>query len=284
MALELRDITICAADCATTSLAARALRKSTAICSFGDAILFSDEPSGGDAFRHIRIEKLRSRADYSRFILKDLPSFIATPFVLIVQWDGYVLDPKAWSPDFFQYDLIGAKWPWHQDGMTVGNGGFTLRSRKLLKVTGAPSFPLIPDINEDEQICRVHRAALIRDFGIQFAPEAIADRFSYERSVPELPTFGFHGLFNLWRHVDDEEVIAISGELGPHVVRSIEFVELVFQYVRLRKFRPLQALYSRWKALCEIDEIHSQLLNASKNPAAVDYVIRVCEFPAMEPN
>jgi hypothetical protein len=277
MKLDLRDVTVCAADCVTTPLAARALDRSTSACGFGDAILFSDAAAPSDSFRGVRIPKLQSRADYSRFILKELHRFVATPYVLIVQWDGYVLDPSAWTREFFSYDLVGAKWPWYKDGMAVGNGGFSLRSGKLLKITGAPSFEFRPEINEDEQICRVHRATLIRDFDVRFAPESIADRFSYERSVPNAPTFGFHGLFNMWRHVDDSEMIEMSREFGPHVVRSIEFIELLLQYVQLRKFAPVRALYSRWKESCAPDEIRAQLAKTSGNEQFADSFIKFCE-------
>jgi Protein of unknown function (DUF5672) len=277
MKLDLRDVTVCAADCATTSLAARALCKCMACCSFADAILFSDAPPTSAAFRGIRIQRLESRADYSRFILKDLHRFVSTPYVLIVQWDGYVLDTSAWTPEFLSYDLIGAKWPWYKDGMTVGNGGFSLRSGKLLRITGAPSFQLHPDVNEDEQICRLNRAALIRDSDVRFAPESLAARFSYERSGPDAPTFGFHGLFNMWRHVDDSEMLDMSREFGAHVVRSIEFRELLLQYVQLRKFPVVRALYSRWQQSCDRDEIRAQLVTASGNQQFADSFVRFCE-------
>jgi hypothetical protein len=50
---------------------------------------------------------------------------------------------------------------------------------------------------EDVAICRTNRPLLELEFGIEFAERQIADRFSYERSVPAGPTFGFHGVFNM---------------------------------------------------------------------------------------
>jgi hypothetical protein len=279
MSLRLSEVTLCAVDCATTALAERALRRSMAQCSFGDAILFSDQVLAPAPFRCVRIDKVASKAEYSRFILKELPQFVRTAFVLIVQWDGYVLDAGAWSPEFMHFDLIGAVWPWHKDGMTVGNGGFSLRSRKLLEVTSASSFTCLAEVNEDEQICRVHRTQLMQQHGIRFAPESVAHRFSYERSLPSLPTFGFHGLFNLWRHVDDEELPAIARGFTAQVARSIEFLELFMQYFRMRKFGPLRGLYRRWKELCPMDEIRAQLAKAAQAPGAADYFIRLCELP-----
>ncbi|MGZ5147458.1 MAG: DUF5672 family protein, partial [Burkholderiales bacterium] len=146
------------------------------------------------------IEVLNSRNDYSNFMLRQLPKHINTSYALIVQWDGYVVDASAWKPEFRDYDYIGARWTWFDDGMTVGNGGFSLRSQKLLRALRDPRFSIVPGVNEDELICRDYRRTLEREHGIRFAPESVADLFSYERTSPAGPTFGFHGLFNMWRH------------------------------------------------------------------------------------
>jgi hypothetical protein len=43
---------------------------------------------------------LRSRVDYSQFILRQLPEPVDTPYLLIVQWDGHVIDTDAWTSAF----------------------------------------------------------------------------------------------------------------------------------------------------------------------------------------
>jgi hypothetical protein len=277
MNLNLKDVTLCAADCVTPDLASRAIAQSMARSDFGEAILFSDTPARGEGIRYERIERLTSRDDYSRFILKDLVNFVQTPFVLIVQWDGYVVAPDAWLPSFFDYDLIGAKWHWHKDGMTVGNGGFTLRSRKLLRAMSGADFPFVAQLNEDEQVCRHYRSRLEKEYGICFAPEPVADAFSYERSLPNAPTFGFHGLFNLWRHVDDSEMLSLSLQFSPGIVRSIEFAELLVQYLALRKFPVLRQLYALLKAQDSLEESGQRILKISNNPDFVRYFFKVCE-------
>lgn len=212
----------------TLSWPPRALRKSLDECEFGDAILFADVPVSGP-FRSVVIPSLESRAHYCEFILKRLASHISTPFALIVQWDGYVLSSAAWRSQFFDYDYIGAIWPWHTDGMAVGNGGFSLRSKKILALTADSSFTLLDGCNEDELICRVRRRDLERLHGIRIAPSAIANLFAYERRTPEAPTFGFHGLFNMWRHVDDAPMIGIINLLQIAALRSREFIERLTQ-------------------------------------------------------
>ena len=62
---------------------------------FAEVLLLSDQdrPPGTDpSIRWRRIENLASRADYSRFMLRELADHIETSHALCVQWDGYVLD------------------------------------------------------------------------------------------------------------------------------------------------------------------------------------------------
>jgi hypothetical protein len=247
-------------------------------CDFGDAILFSDVPPTDAApFRFVRIQRLNSTQEYSHFILKELSSLVHTPFVLIIQWDGYVLEPKAWDSRFRAYDLIGARWNWRKEGVSVGNGGFTLRSHKLLKAMSEDRFEFVPALNEDDQICCVHRSVLINEFGIRFAPEDIADRFAYESTTPALPTFGFHGVFNLWRHTEDQEMIAMAAELSPRVIRSTEFLNLLGQYFSMRKFGPLRALYARMKEAYSSEEIRTRISEVTKNPGLAGNFVAINE-------
>jgi hypothetical protein len=247
-----------------------------ALCAFGDAVLFTDGAITG-RFRTHTIPRLGSRADYSRFVLKELHAFVATPFVLVVQWDGHVLEPKAWRPEFLAYDYIGARWPWHKDGLAVGNGGFSLRSRRLLQATADPRIRINPEFPEDDLICRVYRRFLETEHGLRFAPDAVADRFAYERGLPDAPTFGFHGLFNVWRHLDDAEMIALTDRLPAHVVGSREYLELLAQYFALRKFGPLAALYGRLRRDHGPAAIARLMGQAFSDQAFVTRCISICE-------
>ena len=96
------------------------------------------------------------------------------------------------SENFLKYDYIGAPWP-HFAFHKVGNGGFSLRSRRLMQAVE----PLLTQqdflIPEDIVICRKYRRQLERDSSIKFAPVSVAEKFSQELSVRDHPTFGFHG-------------------------------------------------------------------------------------------
>ncbi len=63
---------------------------------------------------------------YSNFLVKRLPHLINTEYYLIVQWDGFILNPHSWDNQFFKYPFIGG-------GHSVHNGGFSLRNTEVMK-------------------------------------------------------------------------------------------------------------------------------------------------------
>jgi len=247
-------------------------------CVFGESILFTnDELDNIAGIRVVRIDPLGSIQDYSKFIMKELHKYISTPYVLIIQWDGYVLDHMAWNSDFLGFDYVGAKWPWHHDGKNVGNGGFSLRSKKLLDAVATVDIPFLGDSPEDDQICRIYREKLEGKFGIKFANEEIADQFSYERSLPDVSTFGFHGLFNIWRYLDDGEINELSREFSTSVYSSLSFYEFFLQYFLLRRFAPLKVLYSHLKVHSSALEIHGNVLSITKDENFTKLFIALCD-------
>jgi len=151
---------------------------------------------------------------YSYYCVYTLHKHIKTNHVLIVQADGYVINSKKWNDNYLNYDYIGAPWKIRSDAYIdpfgnhhrVGNGGFSLRSRKLLEVPLNKN--IIWNINEgnffkhmnaDDQaedgiIC-IHNRHLYIEAGCKFAPLEVALTFSREQNIPEnynLKTFGFH--------------------------------------------------------------------------------------------
>ncbi len=195
--LGLPSVTLCAATSVNVEATVAAIEASTDQVRFGDVVLFTDlrlqQSPGG--VRVVQIAPLRSGADYSNFLLRELAGHIRTDHCLIVQWDGFVVDAEQWDPAFLEYDYIGAPWPQFDDGRDVGNGGFSLRSRKLLDACRGPGF--ICSHPEDVAIGRLNRDFLERECGILFADRETAARFAHERSTPKSPTFGFHGVFNM---------------------------------------------------------------------------------------
>jgi hypothetical protein len=152
--------------------------------------------------------------------MKGLLPYIDTEYVLLVQWDGYVVNPAVWSDQFLLFDYVGARWPVSfgvPAEFAVGNGGFSLRSRTLLEALQDPRIVFPPagkysleTHSEDFAICLNHRRYLEREHGISFAPAEVADRFSFEHVDPTGPTFGFHGQVNITRFVDDMAIRMIE--------------------------------------------------------------------------
>lgn len=143
-------------------------------------------------FTYVYIEKnIKSIKDYNNFIVKKLGVSLKTEHCLIIQHDGYPLNYKAWNPEWLKLDYIGAPWlnqPWGKD-LSVGNGGFSLRSKRLLiRVSDFDYDGVEP---EDAFICRTHGKELKKE-GYKFATIEEAYSFSVEDSYYK-EQFGFHG-------------------------------------------------------------------------------------------
>ena len=194
--LELPSVTLCAVTSVNVAATLAAMRACQEQVAFGDAMLLTDEEADIPAsIRRVAIDRLRSAADYSEFLLRRLADHLTTDHVLIVQWDGFILDADRWDHDFLNYDFIGAPWPQFADEHVVGNGGFSLRSARLLRACQDPRFQASHP--EDVAIGRANRRFLEEEHGCRFPSRSVAERFSFERTAPPQPTFGFHGVFNM---------------------------------------------------------------------------------------
>ncbi|MEO8135016.1 MAG: DUF5672 family protein [Betaproteobacteria bacterium] len=230
---DLRRVTLCCIDCVNHELALAAIGQCVQKCDFGRVLFLTDRAFEVQGVEVARIAPIASRKAYSHFVIKELGSHIDTDFVLLVQWDGFVVNPAAWSADFLDYDYTGARWGWPTDGHTVGNGGFCLRSRRLL---GALADPHIADFEtEDIAICRTYRAYLERTHGIRFAPEAVADRFAFEATYPVGLPFGFHGLFNFWLFFQQSDLAAFLAMASPAILGSLQCMQLARNYADLKR-------------------------------------------------
>ena len=241
---RLADVTLVAVTSVALEATVDALRASMSQVSFGEVLLLSDRaPADLDPpIRWRRIASISSREDYSRFMLRELAKHITTKHVLCVQWDGFVLDGSSWDRQFLDYDYVGAVWPQFNDGHNVGNGGFSLRSRRLLEA--CIDLPFERTMSEDIVIGRVNRVRL-EERGIRFAPETVARRFAYERTAPTGHEFGFHGAFNLVEHLRDDEVLRLFRTLEPGMLAKNERLELLRWALRRRRFRLAMAMLKR---------------------------------------
>ena len=182
--ITLNQITLVCVDCIDLNRAQSVINICNKYITFGDIKLLSSIKSENS----ILINHINNIQDYSKFILCELNNYINTEFVLLIQHDGYILNPFAWTDNFLKYDYIGATW-FYKDKYNVGNGGFSLRSKKFLeKIQHTTLTKYHP---EDHVICRIY-GKHFKDNGITFAPEEIANKFSIE-GKPYSGQFGFHG-------------------------------------------------------------------------------------------
>lgn len=196
--LRLEAVTLCAISSSNLKATVQAMEASLSQIDFAEALLFTDQEAHAIGVKEtskiqiVWIDKIQSSDAYSHFVLEKLPQHISTSHCLITQWDGHVIDAERWNDEFLKYDYIGASWPQFVDGHDVGNGGFSLRSRRLMEACGRPEFK--SHHPEDVAICRTNRAFLEK-LGLRFAPAELADRFAAERASDPSRTFGFHGAF-----------------------------------------------------------------------------------------
>lgn len=125
-----------------------------------------------DGMTHLPIAEL-GYFEYGLFMIFALHPFIKTPYALVVQDDGWVLDGRNWKAEYFEYDYIGA--PVHLARVTrqakreyvrdfgwaphledpgarveyVLNGGFSLRSQRFLRGPCELGLPyLVPPMDQ----------------------------------------------------------------------------------------------------------------------------------------
>jgi hypothetical protein len=206
--LHLPDVTLVCVDSAYPELALNAIERSMALVDFGAAV-FITRPDHGlprcpAGLRIVTVDTIRSVPDYSRFMLRELSPYVSTSHCLVIQWDGFVLDPSMWSDEFLRFDYIGPLWDrFRDDERCICTGGFTLRSRRLLRALLDERIE--PHKPEDVCIAVEYREYLERRHGIRYADKESAHRFAIEDLYVLPSAFGFHGVHNLLCVLSPEE-------------------------------------------------------------------------------
>jgi hypothetical protein len=202
---DLRNVSLVCVETRYPALAQYAIERCLAQATFKECLLLSPVRHAlPEHIRQVTIAPIDSVEAYSVFMLRELGQYFSGDHVLVIQWDSFILNGASWRPEFLDYDYIGAPWPHRPVAVAVGNGGFSLRSKRLcealLKLEIGQTHP------EDFVICEAHREELIEKHGIVFAPREVADHFAFEETRPAAPTFGFHGFFNFSRVLGDTEM------------------------------------------------------------------------------
>lgn len=233
---KLPNVTLFGIDCVDIDRLIRAAEISQQGIEFGAVKLLTSLHT--DHPHAITIDPVKSYREYSEFMLKKLDSFIDTEFVLVIQHDGYVLNPYVWTDEFLKYDYIGAPYIGPNGILVVGNGGFSLRSKKLTSFLASDNKILITNqydrfyfhnsvkrnkAENEDQIISEYCRSYIESHGIRFAHVELAKLFSIESNsvVGDLYNnqFGFHG-FGLRYRLEDHPLI--KKMMSPAMIRNVK--------------------------------------------------------------
>lgn len=128
MKLQLSTVTLCCIDGVNAKRAENVIDHCMSLCDFGAVKLLTHLPS--DKPYKVEIMPLESLIAYSVFCLTEMYKYFDTSHVLIVQRDGWILNPLAWNNEWLKYDYIGPLFVQHDD---VGSGGFSMRSKAIME-------------------------------------------------------------------------------------------------------------------------------------------------------
>ncbi|SMC30089.1 DUF5672 family protein [Polynucleobacter kasalickyi] len=225
--IDLQQVTLFCVDTRYPDLSIWAMQRCLSQATFKDAILVTDPkrvthcPPG---IAIIEAPPIRSIEEYSLYLQSNLSSHISGTHMLVMQWDSFIVDPNLWDSRFLEYDYIGAPWPHHPE-TPVGNGGFSLRSKKLFEVIQNPQFK--KSHPEDQSISIFNRSFLDKNTTIRFAPIELASQFAFERSGYH--AFGFHGFFNFHLVLNDIELEQFIEMIPSDLLGKIDTYDLIQQ-------------------------------------------------------
>jgi hypothetical protein len=183
--LDLQKVCCVLVDGVDPNQSAKVLNYCADLCDFHSIKLFSfEKPNVQYNHEFIQIKKF-TYPEYNRFLIKDLSPYINTDYVLIIQTDGFIVNINCWSNDFLQYDYIGAPWVHGTLPNTrVGNGGFSLRSKKFIERCSASDIAINSN-QEDIVVCSTNKH-IIEQSGLKYAPVEVAAKFSWGGDIPEI--------------------------------------------------------------------------------------------------
>lgn len=199
---QLPSVTLIIVDCVDALGAIDVLERCKADFEFGAVKLLTDAQV--DYPHRVEIPALKTLVAYSVFMLTKCHEYVDTQHMLVVQRDGFIINPHKWDDTWLEYDYIG---PMFDEQDVVGSGGFSFRSNALMKAVskkmpewdwtqeGADAIQDGPSRNhyEDGAICMKFREYLINS-GFKFAPPNEASVFAQGRNKNHYydEPFGFH--------------------------------------------------------------------------------------------
>ena len=207
--LQLPNVTLAAMTSVKLRQTIQALQYSMREIDFGDVVLVTHRKplflSKKIKYKHVK--KLKTIDHFNYNMVYKIHHYIHTDFMLLIHYDGFVVNPDMWRDEFLEYDYIGSPFPPPHTEFAyrdvngnicrVGNS-VSIRSKRLLEFPAQSHMPWMPsahgDYNEDCFICCQNKH-LFDAAGMQIAPLEVAKYFGHERMIPEVKDirpFVFH--------------------------------------------------------------------------------------------
>lgn len=208
--LKLHHVTLTAMTSVKLYETIRALCYSMRDIEFGEVVLITDKKPfylpRGITYKHT--EKLEHIDQFNYKMAYEMGDYIDTDYMLLIHYDGFVVNADKWQEDFLKYDYIGSPWPlptaehatyYDVNGnlCRVGNS-VSLRSKRLLEFPKKAQLEWKPAAdgfyNEDIFLCCMNKH-LIEQAGMKIAPIEVARFFGHEHPLPEtegMEPFVFH--------------------------------------------------------------------------------------------
>lgn len=204
----MKNVSLVAIDFIDTELTKRAIQKTLLHFEPKEIIIFSNRNFfRGSKF--IKVESCSGWEQYNYLLNTASLDHVNTSHMMFLQWDSWAVNRSCWTNDYLKYDYIGAPWPFKEPWLSVGNGGFSLRSTRLMEIVSNDRFiqdiPTHKKYPEDTFICVYLRKYLTEMKQIKFAPVSLAEKFSFEVVHPKHDTFGFHGAYGMTKFLSEEE-------------------------------------------------------------------------------
>ena len=249
--LKLPNITLAAMTSVNIYETIKALQYSIREIEFGDVILITHrKPFFLPKDIHYRhTSKLTDIDAFNYKMVYELADFIDTDYVLLVHYDGFVVNPESWRDDFLDYDYIGSPWPLPSDDIAyrdsqgnicrVGNS-VSIRSKRLLEFPRQAKlkWERMEDglFNEDTFLCCKNKN-IIEDAGMRFAPIEVAKYFGHECMIPEIMDVEKPFIFHKWRGRNEQYPKFVN----PWKVRWRKIKDIIRPLLFWRRLRNLRS-------------------------------------------
>lgn len=197
--LHLSNVSLICVDCANIDRAIKSMETCLYYVYFDSVKLLTSIQTN---YQHaVKTHHIGSKIEYTHFMIKELWEYIDTDYCLIVQHDGYILNPDAWDNNWYNYDYIGGNDYWTGSGAegTGGNGGFSFRSKRLHVVLKdnyqeLNQYSSRKKIYSEDMYISRDSANWLKQRGYKFATREIQEKFSaHGRHKLWNGHFGCHG-------------------------------------------------------------------------------------------